>query len=260
MTATSVLATLAKDDPTAASARNRLVLFDDDFRDGLCGWSGLRNSGPANRFPDLHPYSITGPHSMILDSGLAGSAVPRVAQAVKRVVLREAQARWHSRCGWTADNQNYLRYLTWSIDTEDPLHRYWYEIRYTHYDEAIGGSTPTPKWELQIGTPSGGLTYVTIAALTQRLMYNQRNKVNFHDITIDVDFAAHKYVAITLDGVTYDLSGYAGPAPDVTLAVSTGDTDFTMGCNPVFSVYSRSANTASDPKMFIDKTRFEVLA
>lgn len=229
------------------------VLFDDDFTLGLCGWSGLRDPG-TNRFPSLHPYSCVGPHSMVLD--LEGGSTSQHCEAIKRLTLREESVRWHSRVGWTADNNNHLRYLKWSIDVEDASNRYWYEIRYTHFDEAT--SAMNPMWHVQTGVPSGGMTHTVISGLTTELMFNQPNKVNWHDVVIEFNLSTRKYVSIEIDGIETDLSGYSGPGADDKL--DSPDTYFTKGMNPLFTLNGRSDNSDANPKVFVDWTRFEVIS
>jgi hypothetical protein len=230
------------------------VLFDDDFSDGLQGWSGLRDAG-INRFPTLHPYASTGQNSMFLE--VADGVGNAIASASKRTSYRAGRYRWYSRVGWSSDSgAGGMRYLRWSMDQEDATDRYWVDLRYTNYDTDPEVNGINPKWEVNVGAGGEGLVYEDIG-LDYELGFNQKNKVDFADITLEVDFsgATKRYVSLRVNDVTVDLTDYT-LAPGAK--IDPPGTYFTNGQNFLFWVQNLpNANTT--PSMFIDRTRAEVL-
>lgn len=235
---------------TIAKWENAEVIFDDDFSDGLQGWSGLRNTG-INRYPTLHPYCSSGQNSMCL--AVTDGVANTYAAASKRTSMRAMRYRWHSRVGWTSDVEaSSLRYLRWSIDQEDATDRYWVDLRYTNWDEATGDVVP--KWEINTGN---GVSFVyTDIGLDYELGFNQRNKVDFADVVLEVDLGTKKYVSLQVNDVTVDLSGYT---LSPSAKIPEPDTYFTNGQNFLFWCVNRSNNGDTMPIMFIDQTRAEVL-
>lgn len=231
------------------------TMFDDRFSDGLEGWTGLVAAG-ENFYPLLHPASVEGGRSMILDT--CGGVQNVTAYATKRSYAYAGIVRWYSRFAWSAEvlgvggsagpEQNGLRYLRWAVDwqrgNEITGQRHWWEIRYRHYDESGGAITPI--WEASDGSANA---YNAIAGLAgYELGYNQANKYDFHELVITFDSVRKRWISVALDGKLVDIRHMPGGA------LQSGVAEFDNGSNFVFGCQNRSNNSSADPFMLVDRT------
>lgn len=226
------------------------VLFDNDFSDGLQGWSGLRTTG-KNFYPSLSPVSLVGPHAMILDCTDDLSAPATPVAACKRLYAHEGLIRWTSYFAWNATNSvNDLAKLRWIIDWQRGQTRRWLEVRYRHYDEAT--SSQVAAWEVNNGNSAG--TYTAVSSYAGYLLgMNATNKTDYHKIEIVADPSGPAWVSLQLDSLPIvDLSGIA------INATTAAETDFENGSNFLFWIEDRTNTSSADPWMLVDRTRAEV--
>lgn len=220
------------------------VLFDDDFSDGLQGWGGLRTTG-KNFYPSLHPASLRGPHSMILDTSDDGSNPSTPVDACKRLWAVQGRVRWRSRFAWNfaATDTLDLSRLRFIIDWQLGQTRRWLEISYLHNNAgAVLG-----QWRVSDGSTNP----TNIAGLTYILGPNMIYKHDFHEIVIEAELGANpKWIAVELDDRDrVDLSAY--PINSTIVA----ETDFENGSNFIYEIVD--AGATADPYMLVDTTRAE---
>lgn len=228
------------------------VIEDVDFSNGLAGWSGLISAGTPNPYPSLAPFSEQGPYSMVLDAGMHGAA-STAAVAVKRWGRTDGKFIARHSMGWTANSQNFLRHIRWAMDYQNASNRYWFEIRYRHYDEV--GGVVTPLWQIATGT-TGAQVYTTIEGLTYEVRWNGEFKPNFDQITIRLDTETKKYEEIEINGVQYDLTSLnLGPTAEARL---TSPGSFDNGMNWLLYCENRTNNSSADPRLYVDRVKIEV--
>lgn len=182
---------------------------------------------------------------MLLDT--QGGSTSLTATAIRRMTRRDALVEWKTRLAWTADNANFMRYLRFSMDYENNDNRYWFDVRYENYSES--SAAISPKWEVNTGATSA-MVFAT-SSVTFQLPYNQRQKLNYTDVTIRFDTLNKKYGNMTINGVTHSL-GSVGPTAGPKL--SEPDTYFTNGMNLLFNITGRSNNSNADPRLYVGYT------
>lgn len=246
VTPTLTLAPGAGGTATPAGPRSDGVLFDDDFSAGLQGWSGLLTTG-ENYYPSLSPVSATGPFSMVLET--SGGVRDIHATASKRLYAFPGRVRWWTRFAWNAGRRSDLRYVRFVVDWQQGRRdRRWFEVRYTHWNESAG--SVLARWDL---TNAPALGYTEIPGLSgYELGYNMVDKYDFHDIIIEIDAGANRYVSVQVDQTAIDLTGLGSPSS------LTPEGDFANGSNFLFYCHNLATRSESNPKLFVDRTRAEV--
>lgn len=233
--------------PYVVNPREKEVLFENHFNhlEGLGGWGGLISSGQVNFYPYIGQQGVDGPYSMVLDT--QGGSTSLSATAVRRMTRRDANIEWKSRIAWSADNVNFMRHLRFIMDYEDDENRYWFDVRYENFNESSG--EVSPKWEVNTGTASNFI--YTTSSVAYQIPYNQRQKLNFTDVTIRFDTKRKQYGLMTINGVNYSL-GETGPA--ASPKIPEPDTYFTNGMNLLYYATGRSNNSSADPRLYVGYT------
>ena len=233
--------------PYVLNPKEREVLFENHFNhlEGLGGWGGLISSSQCNFYPYLGQQGVDGAYAMVLDT--QGGSTSLTATAVRRMTRRDATIEWKSRIAWSADNVNFLRHLRFVMDYEDEDNRFWFDVRYENFNES--SAAHSPKWEINTAEASA-LTYTT-SSVTYEIPYNQRQKLNYTDVTIRFDTQKKKYGPMTINGSHFSL-GEDGPAPSPKL--EEPDTYFTNGMNLLYFVTGRSNNSSADPRLYVGYT------
>jgi hypothetical protein len=228
------------------------VLFDDDFRGGLSGWGSLIESG-THYPPSLHPGGADSPWAMILDT--EGGTANVYATAAKRFYSHRGVLRVFVRFCWQADQDSFLRRLRfvvdWQAENPEALRR-WYEIMYTHWDES--GAEVVASWQASLGeASSSGAGYASISGLDGYVLgKNTAGKYDYRTLIWEIDTVNDKYRTITVDGITYDISGIS------LTGTQGGAGSFENGGNLLFYCVNRSNNSNADPHMLISRVRLEV--
>ena len=234
------------------------ALWSTDFDSGLGGWDGLKSGSlllttAANmyKWPTLtSEQSMSGNLSLKLD---AGTGTSNTAVAVKRGPLYRGRLRFSTYVAWNGTGENWLRFLRFALDTQDPTAgggtgRWWFELRYTHFDQTAVDVTGT--WTVETGTASASVMSSTL--LSYILPFNEWQKVNWHYLEIIVDTNAMKYESFTIDNVFTDLSAYA-PTKDTAL----DDFVFDNGFNVLVYCQNRSNTSSANSWAYIDEPSLE---
>lgn len=234
-------------DVNAALGFDPNVLFDDDFHDGLQGWSGLRTTN-KNYYPSLYPASLAGPYSMILDTGDDGSNPSSPVDGCKRLWAIQGRVCWRTRFAWAyvTNGTLDLSRLRFVIDHQLGQTRHWFEIAYLHNS----GGVVVGQWRV-----SDGSTDMTdIAGETYILGPNAINKYDFHELTIEAELGENpRWISMQIDQhPVVDLSSY------VINDTLTPEVDFENGSNFLFEIVDSSGS--ADPYMLVDRTRAELVA
>lgn len=233
--------------PYVVSPREKEVLFENKFNhlEGLGGWGGLIASSQANFYPYLGAEGAVGGYSMILDT--QGGSTSRTATAIRRMTRRDGMIEWKSRIAWTADNANFLRYLRFIMDYENETDRYWFDLRYRYFDEAV--SSIEPLW--QVNTGNASVFVYANTSVTFEVPYNQRQKLNWTDLTVRFDTQNKTYGPLTINGVSYSLGNLATSSSP---KLAEPETYFTNGMNLLYYAEGRSNNSSADPRLYVGYT------
>lgn len=234
------------------------VLFENDFSTGMEGWGGLLASG-MNYYPSLHSASLTGPHSLVIDT--RGGTQNVEASASKRLPAFEGLWIIKARIAWnthtTTVGTNALDKLRIALDWQRGTDRRWWELQYLHYSE--GTSSHYPRWRVSNGN-AGTMNLITELSEASagdgngyELGYNAINKFDFHDIELRLTAHATRaaWGSIRINDQIVDLR-----AMDAN-AVQTAETEFVNGGNLLFLVENRPTEANADPFMLVDYVRVE---
>src|SRR3990167_8227112 len=114
--------------PYVVNSREKEVLFENKFThlEGMGGWGGLVASSQATFYPYVAPQGVDGAYSMVLDT--QGGSTSLSATAIRRLTRRDGMIEWRSRVAWSGDNNNFLRYLRFSMDYENDTARHWWDV------------------------------------------------------------------------------------------------------------------------------------
>lgn len=231
------------------------VIFDDDFGDGLNGWTGLVNAG-ENFYPSLYPAGSDSPFSMIIDT--AGGTTSATANATKRWHAHKGIVQWWIRFAWNAlvpggVEHNGLRYikfaLDWQYSRDGVDERRWWEVRYRHYNES--GTAIDPLWEASDSTASTYTEIPDVGGL--ELGFNQIGKYDFQDVVMTIDTVNDRWVSLQINERIYHAISTL-PIADTQPTVD----HFENGANCVISVLNRTNNSAADPFVVVGRTRLTV--
>lgn len=232
----------------------RVLVLDDDFSDGMQGWSGLIAAG-RNYYPTLHAGSRTGAHALCIDTRGGQAAV--TATASKRLPAFigkwyiDLWFAWNAKADAAGPEGNGLEEINFALDWQSgATTRKWFQFDYQHYDE--GGSAVDPFFRISNGSANAFNTVTEIGAY--ELGYNQAYKYDYHHLvwSFVADGSRSRWDKVILDGITYDLSSYQCDQPQAEVE------DFDNGANLLVQCQNRTTNSAADPFVLLDSIRVEI--
>ena len=241
------------------------ILYATDFDQGLGGWDGLK-SGSTNTTTAANMYkwptltteaSAFGRRCLKLDAGVGSdSSNSNTAVAIRRTSLFTGRIRWSMYIAHNGLGENWLRFLRFVVDTQDPRwtggsKRFWFELRYSHYDQDTAAITGT--WKVETGTVTASV--MSSSVLSYILPFNEWQKVKFHKLELIVNTTTMAYESFTINGLKTDLSSYS-PTADTSLAPEV----FDNGLNTIMYCQNRSNNSSAHSWGYLDKPTLEWLA
>ena len=188
------------------------LLFEDDFTDGLQGWTWLMDDSDPMPGPVWSTRrSHIGTGAMLLETGdvlRMDKSHAGTATAIKRLTLpRKSNGEFERYIqseywfGWSSGDKDNPSFIQFGLDTQRndiTAYRSYFKIRFENYDDNAGKRTGI----LKIATPNG---YEVVSGEDIYSYFNEAKGGFFHLIFV-VDILTGKYVSLKFNGKEYDIS------------------------------------------------------
>lgn len=197
------------------SGETGLLLFEDRFEDGLCGWTWLMHQFSPVPGPVWSAWRGVGTGSALLMTGPVAPDDPSMggdSTAIKRVMLPRDElgayrgiVEFEVMLGWASDDPDHPAWWGVGIDTQRGdigTRRQYYQLHFVNFDE----DTQERVQQFRVLTSAGE---VDVPGMKLR-HWNEAKAGSLH-LRLRVDILAERYVAAWLNGQYFDLSGFAGP-------------------------------------------------